>query len=65
MNSLLCMFPTSSEWFCHCLKCYLEFKKHLDNALRHMVRFLGGPVWSQELDLIILMSPFQLGIFCI
>lgn len=27
-----------------------EFKKHLDSALRHVVWFLGGPVWSQKLD---------------
>lgn len=25
---------------------------------------LGGPAWSQELDSVILMGPFQLGIFC-
>jgi len=25
-----------------------EFKKHLDNALRYMVRSSGGPVWSQD-----------------
>ena len=25
---------------------------------------LGGPVWSQELDLVILMGPFLLRIFC-
>ena len=41
-----------------------EFKKHLDNALRHRVWFLGGPVWSQELDSMILVGPFQLRIFC-
>lgn len=28
----------------------LEFKKHLDNALRHTVWFLGGPEQSQKLD---------------
>jgi len=25
---------------------------------------LGGPAWSQELDSMILMGPFHLGIFC-
>ena len=40
----------------------LEFKKHLDNALSHTVRFFGGPVWSQELDSMILMGLFQLRI---
>jgi len=39
------------------------FKKPLDNALRHKVWFLGSPVWSQELDLMILLGPFQLGTF--
>ena len=38
-----------------------EFRKHLDNT--HMVWFLGGPVWNLELDLMVFMSPFQLGIF--
>ena len=28
-----------------------------------LVWFLGGPVWNQELDMVILMGPFQLGIF--
>lgn len=37
----------------------LEFKKHLENALRHRVRFLGAPVWSQELESMILMGLFQ------
>jgi len=36
---------------------------HLDNTLRHMVLFLGGPVQRQELDSKILMSPSQLWIF--
>ena len=40
-----------------------EFKKYLDNALRHRILILGGRVWSQELNLMILMGPFQLGIF--
>lgn len=33
-------------------------KKYLINALRHMVLLLGGPGWSQELDLMILVGPF-------
>ena len=40
-----------------------EFKEHLDTSLRHRVWFLGGPVWSQELDSMILVGPFQLKIF--
>lgn len=40
-----------------------EFKKHMDKALRHVVWFSDGTVQSQELELIILMSPFQLKIF--
>ena len=38
------------------------FKKHLDNTVSHITSFLGGPVLSQELDLINLIGPFQLGI---
>jgi len=37
----------------------LYFKKHLDNALRKKVSILGGPVWSQELDIMILVGPFS------
>ena len=40
-----------------------EFRESLDTALRHRVWILGGPVWSQELDSI-LMGPFQLRVFC-
>ena len=40
----------------------LEFKECLDAALRHRVCCLGGPVWSQELDLMVLVGPFQFGI---
>ena len=40
-----------------------EFKKCLDGALRHTLWFLGGSVWSQELDMMILRSLFQLRIF--
>ena len=39
-----------------------ELKKHLDNMLRCRVWVLGGPVWSQELDSMILVCPLQLGI---
>jgi len=31
----------------------LEFKRRLDFALRHWIWVLGGPVWSQELDLVL------------
>jgi len=41
----------------HCPK-LLEFKKQLDNALRHMVLFLYGPVWSWELDTMVLVGAF-------
>ena len=41
----------------------LEFKECLDTAVRHRVWILGGAVWSQELDSVILTSPFQLWIF--
>ena len=40
-----------------------ELKEHLDNTLRHRVWILGSPVWSQELELVILVDPFQLGKF--
>jgi len=40
------------------------FKKHLDNALRRMVWFFGGAEWSQGLDSVIPVGPFQLRIFC-
>lgn len=30
-----------------------------DNAFRCRVWFSDGPVWSQELDFMVLMSPFQ------
>jgi len=38
----------------------LEFK---DNALRHRVWISGGPVWSQELDALVSVGPFQLRLF--
>jgi len=37
----------------HSLK-LLEFKKCLDNTLKCRVCILGGPVWSHELDSVIL-----------
>lgn len=40
-----------------------EYKKQLDSALGQMVWFLSGPVWSQELDSVVLSDPFQLGMF--
>ena len=43
----------------HCLK-RLEFKKHLDNGLRHWVWILGGLLWSQELESMVLVGLFQL-----
>lgn len=41
----------------------LEFKKHVDNALRHRVRFLAVPLWSQELDSLIFVDSFRFRIF--
>jgi len=41
-----------------------EFKEHLDNSLRYHVWILCGPVWSQELNSMILVGTFQLGLFC-
>ena len=35
----------------------------MGSALRDRVWILSGPVWSLELDLVILVGPFQLGIF--
>ena len=42
----------------------VEFKECLNNALRHWVWILDGAVQSRELNLMILLSPFQLKIFC-
>jgi len=41
-----------------------EFRECLDNALRHKVGILGGPVWSRGLASMILVGPFQLGLLC-
>lgn len=38
-----------------------EFKKNLDNTLKDIICFLGGPLWGQELDLIILVGPSSSG----
>ena len=40
-----------------------ELKEHLDITLRHRVWSLGGAVWGQELDSMILMGPIQVEIF--
>ena len=39
-------------------------REHWDIALIHRVQILGGAVWSQEMDSVFLVGPFQLGIFC-
>ena len=39
----------------------LVFKKCLDNALTYKVELW---VWSQEVDLMILVGPFQVTIYC-
>lgn len=39
-----------------------EFKKRLDTAFRHIVWFWGSPLQTQELNSMILVGPFQLGI---
>ena len=41
----------------------LEFREHLDSTVRHWVRLLRGPVWSQELDSMIIVGPFLPGAF--
>jgi len=41
----------------------LLFKRCLNNALRHMVWFLGGPVWIQRFGSVIFMGLFQAGVF--
>ena len=37
----------------------LEFKEHLDSALRRGVWVWGDPVWSQVLNCMISVGPFQ------
>lgn len=41
-----------------------ELRRCLDNSLRRMIQFLGTPVWSWELDSVILVGPFWHGTFC-
>lgn len=40
-----------------------EIRERLDTTLRHRVWILGGHVWSPELDSVILVGPFQHGMF--
>lgn len=40
-----------------------ELTEHLHSIHKHMVWFLDGAVWSQELDSMILVDPFQLEMF--
>jgi len=40
-----------------------ELKEHLDTALRHGGWILSGPMWSQELDSVIL-GVYSGGMFC-
>lgn len=37
-----------------------EFSNYLDYILRHMLGFVGGPLWIQELNLIIPVGFFLL-----
>jgi len=39
-----------------------ELREHLDSTLRHWLWILGSAVWSQYS--MILVCPFQFGIFC-
>lgn len=41
-----------------------ELRKYLDNTLGHRVGLLGCPAHGQELDLMVLMSPYQHSTFC-
>ena len=38
---------------------------HWDTTLRQTVWILGGAAWNQELDLMTLLGPFQLGVVCV
>ena len=42
----------------------LELRKCLDNTIRQRVWMLGGAMWRQGLDSMILVDLFQLGMFC-
>lgn len=39
-----------------------KFRKGLDYTLSHRVSVLGCPVWSQDLEMMILVGPFEFGI---
>jgi len=39
----------------------MQFKKHLDSTFRHWPSILGRHVWSQDLDLMVLVGPSNLG----
>lgn len=53
----------ASQSSCHGLK-LLEFEELLDNALRHWVSMLDGPMWNQKLDSMILESLPAQDILC-
>jgi len=40
-----------------------RFQGVFEYHLRHRVWILGGSVWSQEFNSVVLVGPFQLGIF--
>ena len=41
----------------------LEFKKHLNSALRYRAWILCGALQSQKLEFLIFVGPLQLGVF--
>ena len=59
---LLCLNKVSS----HLVFVSLLIAPEEKAALRRhrLLTSLGCPVWSQGLDLVVLVGPFQLGIFC-
>jgi len=56
-------FNIRKRFFTECLVEYWKKSPRSIWALRHTVWFQSGPVWSQELSLVILVGPFQLRIF--
>lgn len=62
MATIIIAFSTYPQWYFH-LHSKLKFRKCLDNALRNMIWLLGSPVWSQQLDSVISVDPFQFRIF--
>lgn len=42
----------------------LELREHLDTALKHRVWVLGGAVWSQDLNSVVVVGFFQLTVVC-